>query len=88
MKVFVRYSKGKGLHKINPGLLCEYNLDTFDWQKSRRIVVKRVVSMGHLSDWYGAFIYGGICGFRKIAKEEAVDVSPWNLNFYVQGLEY
>ena len=57
-------------------------MDTFDWQKSRRVVVERVIAMGRLSDWYGAFdLYGGIRGFRKIAREEVVDLSPRNLDF-------
>ena len=57
-------------------------MDGFDWQKYRRVVAERVISMGRLSDWYAAFdLYGGIRGFRKIAKEEVVDLSPRNLDF-------
>lgn len=75
-------SKERGLHKVNPALLWDYQLDTFDWQKSRRVVVERVISMGRLSDWYGAFdLYGGIRGFRKIAKDEVIDLTPRNLDF-------
>lgn len=59
----------------------------FDWQKYRRVVVERVISMGRLSDWYGAFdLYGGVRGFRKIAKEEVVDLSPRNLDFMCHAL--
>ena len=57
-------------------------MDRFDWQKYRRVVAERVISMGRLSDWYGAFyLYGGIRGFRKIARDEVVDLSPRNLDF-------
>lgn len=82
MKCFTTYLLEKGKHRINPGLLWEYNLDTFDWQKYRRIVVERVVSLGRLSDFYAAFdLYGGYRGFRKIVRDEAIDLSPRNLDF-------
>lgn len=62
-------------------------MDGFDWQKYRRVVAERVISMGRLSDWYAAFdLYGGIRGFRKIAKEEVVDLSPRNLDFMCRAL--
>ena len=71
MKIFQTYPQEKGKHKINPGLLWEYNLNSFDWQKYRRTVAERVISLGRLADWYGAFdLYGGIRAFRRIAKEE------------------
>ncbi len=82
MKCFTTYPIEKGKHRINPGLLWEYNLDTFDWQKFRRIVVERVVSLGRLSDFYAAFdLYGGYRGFRRIVRDEAIDLSPRNLDF-------
>ena len=87
MKIFSTYPKERGRYKVNPGLLWEYRMDTFDWQKSRRVVVERVISMGRLADWYGAFdLYGGIRGFRKIAKEEVMDLSPRNLEFMCHAL--
>ena len=62
-------------------------MDGFDWQKYRRVVAERVISMGRLSDWYAAFdLYGGIRGFSKIAKEEVVDLSPRNLDFMCRAL--
>lgn len=87
MKIFTTYSKERGLHKINRALLWDYQMDTFDWQKSRRVVAERVISMGRLSDWYGAFdLYGGIKGFRKVAKDEVVDLTPRNLDFMCRAL--
>lgn len=41
MKIFTTYPQERGKHKVNPGLLWEYRMDTFDWQKSRRLVVER-----------------------------------------------
>lgn len=87
MKCFTTYPVEKGKHKINPGLLWEYRLDNFDWQKNRWIVVERVVSLGRLSDFYAAFdLYGGYCGFRKIVRDEAIDLSPRNLDFACHAL--
>lgn len=87
MKCFTTYNDEKGQHRINPGLLWEYRMDGFNWQKSRKTVVERVISMGRLSDWYAAFdLYGGIRGFRKIARDEVVDISPRDLNFMCLAL--
>lgn len=87
MKIFTTYPQERGRHTVNPGLLWEYSMDQFDWQKYRRVVVERVISMGRLSDWYGAFdLYGGIRGFRKIARDEVVDLSPRNLDFMCMAL--
>ena len=79
MQVFTTYKEQKGKHQVNRGLLWEYALDGFDWQKYRRVVAERVIAMGRLSDWYGAFdLYGGIRGFRKeteLTKGDAHTVS-------------
>lgn len=87
MKIFQTYKTEKGKHQINRGLLWEYRLEDFDWQKYRRVVVERVIKMGRLSDWYGAFdLYGGIRGFRKIARDEVVDLMPRELDFVCMAL--
>ncbi len=87
MKIFQTYAEEKGKHQVNHGLLWEYRLEDFDWQKYRRVVAERVISMGRLFDWYGAFdLYGGIRGFRKIARDEVVDLSPRDLDFMCRAL--
>ena len=87
MRIFQSYSEEKGKHQINRGLLWEYRLEGFDWQKYRRVVVERVIKLGRLSDWYGAFdLYGGIRGFRKIARDEVVDLTPRELDFVCRAL--
>lgn len=87
MRVFSTYAKERGKHRLNPGLLWEYRLESFDWQKYRRVVAERVISMGRLADWYAAFdLYGGIRGFRKIALNEVVDLSPRDLEFMCRAL--
>lgn len=87
MKIFTTYKQEKGQHRINQGLLWEYRLEEFDWQKYRRVVVERVISMGRLSDWYAAFdLYGGLRGFRRIARDEVSDLSPRDLDFMCRAL--
>ena len=87
MKIFTTYKSERGKHQINRGLLWEYKMENFDWQKYRKTVAERVISMGRLSDWYGAVdLYGGIRGVRKIARDEGVDLSPRNLEFMCRAL--
>ena len=58
-----------GSRKPNHALLWEYDMDTFDWQKSKVLVAQRVVEMGEPEDFFAAFdLYGGIEGFREILK--------------------
>lgn len=58
-----------GGHNINRALLWEYDVDNFDWQNSKVIVVQRVIEMGEPEDFYAAFdLYGGVDGFREIIK--------------------
>ena len=87
MRVFTGYKEEKGKHQVNRGLLWEYSIENFDWQRYRRVVVERVIAMGRLFDWYAAFdLYGGIRGFRKIARDEVVDLSPRDLEFMCHAL--
>jgi hypothetical protein len=36
---------------INPALLWEYDLETFNYDKSYKIVIERVLQMGNLDEW-------------------------------------
>ena len=75
-------------HKIRPHLLWEYNLDTFDWHKSRAIVVERVVERGRPEDWYAAIhLYGGLDNFIDIVKNEVVRMHPKNLSYVCVGFD-
>jgi len=48
-------------HVINipQHLLWEYNLDTFDYDKSYKIVIERVLQRGNLQQWREIFRYYG-----------------------------
>ncbi len=81
MTVFDDYAKHAGECAISPTLLWEYDLSDFDWWKSRKIVVQRVIERGWFNDFYAAInLYGGIDGFREIIKE-VPDLSPRDMNF-------
>ena len=38
-------------HIINTALLWEYDLDTFNYEKSYKIVIERILQMGNLEEW-------------------------------------
>jgi hypothetical protein len=38
-------------HIINPALLWEYDLETFNYEKSYKIVIERVLQLGNLEEW-------------------------------------
>lgn len=87
MRIFDTYKTESGQNKLNTGLLWEYRMEGFNWQKYRKTVMERVISMGRLSDWYAAFdMYGGIRGVRRIARDEVVDLSPRDLDFMCMAL--
>ncbi|QLH33695.1 MAG: hypothetical protein HWD62_15950 [Cyclobacteriaceae bacterium] len=44
---------------INPSLLWEYDLDTFNYDKSYKIVIERVLERGHLNEWREILKYYG-----------------------------
>ena len=68
-------------HTFNPALLWEYDLQEFDWQAARTLIVQRVIERGHPEDYYAAFdIYGGIDNFREAIKAIPY-LSPIDINF-------
>ena len=70
MTIFDDYIRNKGCCKVSKTLLWDYDLTQFDWQRSRKVVVQRIIERGGLRDYFAAFdLYGGIEGFREIIKE-------------------
>ena len=70
-----------GSDRINTALLWDQDLSRFDWWEGRRLVVQRVIERGRPEDFCAAFrLYGGIEGFRDIAKEVPY-LSPIDMNF-------
>lgn len=80
MTIFDDYKK-HGACSVSPSLLWEYDLSDFDWWKSRKIVVQRILERGWLEDYYAGFnLYGGMEGFREIIKE-IPSLSPRDMSF-------
>ena len=72
---------------INTALLWDYDISCFDWQKSKAIVVQRVIERGDFSDFYAAFdIYGGFSGFREIIKSIPY-LSDIDMNFVCHAFQ-
>ena len=80
MRIFDSYKAGG--HPFNNSLLWEYNVNTFDFQRSRAIVVARVLEIGRLSDFYAIFdLYGGVEGVARIAKNEVTGLDDKSFVF-------
>ncbi|HPS84770.1 MAG TPA: hypothetical protein PLA88_10650 [Bacteroidales bacterium] len=55
---------------VTPSLLWEYNINNFDWNKMRIVVVQRVIERGWLNDFYAILqLYGGMENIRGIIRE-------------------
>ena len=67
MTIFDEYKTYTGDSSISPSLLWEYDLSHFDWWKSRKIVVQRIIERG-------------IEGFREIIKQ-VPSLSARDMNF-------
>ena len=46
MTIFDDYKDNKGCNSVSATLLWEYDLEQFDWQRSRKIVVQRIIERG------------------------------------------
>lgn len=50
MTIFDDYIRNKGCCKVSKTLLWDYDLTQFDWQRSRKVVVQRIIERGWLRD--------------------------------------
>lgn len=81
MTILDDYPKYSGKATVSPTLLWEYDLSDFDWWKSRRVVVQRVIERGWLNDFYAILnMYGGFEGVREIIKDIPF-LSGMDINF-------
>jgi len=53
---------------ISPHLLWEYDLSTFDFDRSKAIIIERVIERGRLSDWQAIYSYYGKEEILEVAK--------------------
>ena len=57
-------------HIINTALLWEYDLDTFNYNKSYKIVIERVLQLGNLEEWRNMV--------RYYTKEQILETIEWS----------
>jgi hypothetical protein len=57
-------------HIINQALLWEYDLDTFNYDKSYKIVIERVLQLGNLEEWRNMVNY--------YTKEQILETIEWS----------
>jgi hypothetical protein len=55
---------------INPALLWEYDLDTFNYEKSYKIVIERILQMGNLEEWRNMV--------KFYTKEQILETIEWS----------
>lgn len=61
--------QSKGL-SISHTLLWEYDMNSFDWDRMKRVVIERVVERGTIEDIYAMIaLYGGIPKVREEIKK-------------------
>jgi hypothetical protein len=65
---------------INPALLWEYDLDTFDFNKSYKIVIERVLQMGNLEEWRNMVNY--------YSKEQILETIDWSAQLDKRDKEF
>jgi hypothetical protein len=62
--------KTKGKPEINPTLLWEYDLETFNWDKSYKIVIERVIQLGNVKEWKEIRLFYG--------HEKILETAKWS----------
>ncbi len=68
--------------QIRQSLLWEYDLNGFDWQYMRSLVVERVIERGRDEDYYALFaLYGGFEGVKQIVRDEVLVLSDRDIAF-------
>lgn len=55
---------------INGALLWEYDLETFDYDKSYKIVIERILQLGNLEEWKNMVKY--------YPKEKIIETIEWS----------
>jgi hypothetical protein len=55
---------------INPALLWEYDLETFNYDKSYKIVIERILQMGNLEEWRNMVNY--------YSREQILETIEWS----------
>ena len=67
-------------HIINTALLWEYDLDTFNYEKSYKIVIERILQMGNLEEWRNMV--------RFYSKEQILETIEWSAQLDKRDKEF
>jgi hypothetical protein len=65
---------------INPALLWEYDLETFNYKKSYKIVIERVLQMGNLDEWRNMVKY--------YSKKQILETIEWSAQLDKRDKEF
>lgn len=66
--------------QIREALLWEYDLDQFNWEDMRILVVQRVIERGRMNDFYAILNLYGLTGVRDAIKQISY-LNPKDLSF-------
>lgn len=67
-------------HIINQALLWEYDLDTFNYDKSYKIVIERILQLGNLEEWKNMVNY--------YTKEQILETIEWSAQLDKRDKEF
>jgi hypothetical protein len=67
-------------HIINTALLWEYNLDTFNYEKSYKIVIERVLQLGNLEEWRNMV--------KFYTREQILETIEWSMQLDIRDKEF
>jgi hypothetical protein len=65
---------------INPALLWEYDLETFNYDKSYKIVIERILQMGNLEEWKNMVNY--------YLREQILETIEWSAQLDKRDKEF
>ncbi len=61
--------KNHPIKEVNPTLLWEYDLQNFDYQDMKKLVIQRVIERGWPNDFYAILNLYGLDGVKEAIKE-------------------
>jgi hypothetical protein len=72
--------ENKKPHIINTALLWEYDLETFNYMKSYKIVIERVLERGNLEEWREMV--------QLYSKQQILDTIDWSAQLDKRDKEF
>jgi hypothetical protein len=66
--------------KVRHTLLWEYDMDQFNWDDMRTLVVQRVIERGRIDDFYAILNLYGLSGVKEAIKQISY-LNPKDLSF-------